>query len=624
MKVINSITIKNMYAHQDTTINFSEGKNYIVGPIGSGKTEILQAIGFAYFGTSALRDVAAFYKNIYVELNFNYKNESFIIKRKINDASLLMLDIESNEYLEIVNSTTGVNQKIISMLGYNYEIFLLSNFCEQKKLSHFSELSPAKRLQYIDKISGIEEANELTKYLESKRKILKSNLKVLKDVNILPTISSDIDLDFDYESHIIVLNNRLNNINTLYNKYNELSKNLSNKPIEPIQNFNDLEKILLSANDSTIESYRNYFIRNNEIKKELYSLNDKILNLPKIPKKYKSITLKEVEEKLKQYHINSIYDQSSLLSIVCPSCKEEHNLKDLLNAPDCSVQTINVADLHNIHNYLLNDYGQIEEQLRIDEKDREEKLEELNKNIPIVISNLKSVDEFNIQLTKAKSKSDDYQKAYNKFIFDKETYNLATQDLLKLKEEIDLALSTQSKDIELKDLYIKYNTEKKIYTERLALYIEARDKINQFNIELEVIQESLKNIKQISLDIKNQTIPLINYHSSYFLNLITNGKMSSIDITETYELIVDGFKIGVRSGGEQDLASLAFRLSLSQSIISGMLPLFLADEIDSAGSENDSNDIVNALDTISENGFQIIMVTHKNTNNLENVNIIQL
>ena len=49
MKVINYVHIQNMYAHKDTKLEFTDGKNYIIGPIGSGKTEVLQAIGFAFF-----------------------------------------------------------------------------------------------------------------------------------------------------------------------------------------------------------------------------------------------------------------------------------------------------------------------------------------------------------------------------------------------------------------------------------------------------------------------------------------------------------------------------------------------------------------------------------------------
>ena len=113
------------------------------------------------------------------------------------------------------------------------------------------------------------------------------------------------------------------------------------------------------------------------------------------------------------------------------------------------------------------------------------------------------------------------------------------------------------------------------------------------------------------------------YAMAYYSKL---GWTISIPITDSqdYDLIVDGYTINVRSGGETDLASLAYRLSLSQSIITGMLNLFIADEIDSSGGENDSNDIIEALDIISDKGFQIIMVTHKDTTNLENVNIIQL
>ena len=113
-----------------------------------------------------------------------------------------MLDKETSQYLEIVNSTSIVNQKIISLLGYNYDIFLLSNFCEQKKLSYFSELKPAKRIQYIDKISGIEEAKELTKHLMVERKRLKDSIALLKDVTKEPILNPNIKLDFDYEKEI--------------------------------------------------------------------------------------------------------------------------------------------------------------------------------------------------------------------------------------------------------------------------------------------------------------------------------------------------------------------------------------------------------------------------------------
>ena len=100
--------------------------------------------------------------------------------------------------------------------------------------------------------------------------------------------------------------------------------------------------------------------------------------------------------------------------------------------------------------------------------------------------------------------------------------------------------------------------------------------------------------------------------------------MTDIKITENYDLIVDGFQINLRSGAQKDLSSLAFRLSLGQSIILGMLPLFIGDEIDASSPTEVANDITSALETMSDNGYQILMITHKDISNLENCNIIDL
>lgn len=626
MKVINYVHIKNMYAHKDTRIEFSEGKNYIVGPIGSGKTEVLQAIAFALFGTVALRDKATSYKNINVELSFNYKGETFLIVRRINDAAFSILDKNTNTFEEIVNSTSIVNQKIIALLGYNYDIFLLSNFCQQKKLAYFSELTPAKRLQYIDKISGIEEAKELLKYLTLQRKSLKDSINLLKDVTIEPQLSKEIDLTFDYESNIENLNNRLNNVNQLYTEYNKLFT-LGSKIIHgpSLSQYSSVEQSLMNLSEEKEQECYRFFETYEILRNELNILTQKIRDLPTIPSKYKDISLEEVNKQIDQYNINIVKEVADSVLIICPSCSSSHYLNKAINASECSPVAVSIKDLHIIKDYLINGYEAIREELERIEKDKEIEYNNLIENTPIsILTSFKSVHEFSSKLSRSKNIFQEYLKDMNIYS-EKEQERLVFKHQAEvLKEEIDNILATQSEDIRLKDLYIKYNTEKVIYLEQLSLYLQAKDKIDNFNIELKLINNLIKDINDITLNIKNQTIPLINYHASYFLNLITKGKMRSIDITEDYDLIVDGFKISVRSGGQQDLASLAFRLSLSQSIISGMLPLFLADEIDSSGGENDSNDIIDALDTISNNGFQIIMVTHKDTSNIENVNIIQL
>jgi len=49
--MIKRIKLQNWKSHAETEINFTEGTNVLVGPMGAGKSSVLQAICFALFGT---------------------------------------------------------------------------------------------------------------------------------------------------------------------------------------------------------------------------------------------------------------------------------------------------------------------------------------------------------------------------------------------------------------------------------------------------------------------------------------------------------------------------------------------------------------------------------------------
>lgn len=125
-------------------------------------------------------------------------------------------------------------------------------------------------------------------------------------------------------------------------------------------------------------------------------------------------------------------------------------------------------------------------------------------------------------------------------------------------------------------------------------------------------------------DIQKESLPAISKTASIYLERLTRGVLHKIEVTDTYEIIVDGSPINVRSGAQKDLSSLAFRLSLGQSIVHGILPLFIGDEIDAASTPEVSAYIRKALQELSLDGTQIIIVTHKDTTNYDNCNIIDL
>lgn len=620
-KVLDYIHIKNMYAHKDRRIDFSEGKNYIVGNFGSGKSVVLESIAFAFFGTVALRGKAPTYKGLYVELSFNHLGESFIIKRKINDASLLLLDPVDKVYKEIANSTSIVNQKIISLLGYNYDIYLLSNYCKQGKLTYFSELTPAKRLQYIDKISGIEDSKELVDWLLKKRKSLKENLNLIKDMVKKPILDSDVSLEINYELEIEKLSDKLSSLNSMYELFNTHFEKSIVKERKPTIDLNDFEKALIGVTEDQLKLFENYIDSLDSVNSELNILDNKIRDIPNINKNLSKYTLEEVDDIINQYNI-SLIDESFF--ITCSECKSELHLKSLLNDHSLPLETFNIKDLYNYKDYLLNDLTAIKRDLEANRKNLELNYQNLIDNSPLPFLYKYNKNQL---ITSFKIAQNGYSKykqdliEYGKILTEAKQSELLAN---KIKEDIDLFLAEQASLLQLKDKYIKDNLKKSIYLSTLDIYNTTIDKYNEITIQLNTINALLKDITIETNKIKQQTIPLINHHASKYLNMMTKGVMAKIEITESYDLIVDNFEINLKSGAQQDLSSLAFRLSLSQSIITGMLPLFIGDEIDSSAGDDVSNDITNALTNISNKGFQIILITHKDISNIENSNIIQL
>ena len=49
--MIRKVKLQNWKSHLDTELVFDRGTNVFIGPMGSGKTSVLDAICFAFFGT---------------------------------------------------------------------------------------------------------------------------------------------------------------------------------------------------------------------------------------------------------------------------------------------------------------------------------------------------------------------------------------------------------------------------------------------------------------------------------------------------------------------------------------------------------------------------------------------
>lgn len=580
-------------------------------------------IGFAFFGTVSLRGKASTYPKLSVELQFNHYGSKFLIKRRVNDASISLYDEDEKKFVEVATSTTGVNNKIISLLGYDYNIYLLSNYCQQGKLQYFSELTPAKRLQFIDKVSGIEDAKELVDWLNTKRKSLKNTLDTLKDMIHQPELSAGIDINTDYDALLQDLTMDTGMINSLNRQIKELrSEHYSEVPSLP-KEVTDSIKNLASVSDTVLKDCMarvdQYEVLQEDLEK-LIEQQDRLLKCPPSLRNI-SLTITEAEELLNQIMMNSLTEAA----ISCPECSHTFSTS-VLKDTSHHLSHISVKDLSNYIAWLQPEIQHEYSELTIKQKGLSDRIQSLSEEELVLGVRLSHPDAQRLSrdVTRAREQVADYDLILSRRSKALEHNISVDAEITSLQKELDYLLDQQSKVSELRSEYVAKRVEKDLYLKQYALYQEAKKKYDGTKTEFEIIQTLIKEINEITSNIKLETIPLINHHASSYLNTMTKGVMTDIKITENYDLIVDGFQINLRSGAQKDLSSLAFRLSLGQSIILGMLPLFIGDEIDASSPTEVANDITSALETMSDNGYQILMITHKDISNLENCNIIDL
>jgi DNA repair protein SbcC/Rad50 len=170
--LLKSITLENIRSYKHQKIDFPSGPFILSGDIGSGKTSILLAIEFAFFGImraelsgdSLLRHGAA---KGSVELTFEVEGKDHIIKRTLKRSK----DSISQETGYIVaggvkfeGTAVELKSRILGILGYPQElvtksrslIFRFTVYTPQEEMKQILYEDPELRLDTLRKLFGID------------------------------------------------------------------------------------------------------------------------------------------------------------------------------------------------------------------------------------------------------------------------------------------------------------------------------------------------------------------------------------------------------------------------------------------------------------------------------------
>ncbi len=185
---LRSLSLQLFRQHASSVVHFPDGLIGIIGSNGAGKTTILEAIGFALFGSRALRgrieDVRTRFaqpksgrgkkdQDLRVELTLEHEGVLFRIERTLSDAELYV----GGEPKPVAAGNREVSARIGAIVGMSHDEFVATYCTEQKGLEFLSGKKGAtEREKFILRMMGYDRLEQVQDLLRDDRKEKRSIL----------------------------------------------------------------------------------------------------------------------------------------------------------------------------------------------------------------------------------------------------------------------------------------------------------------------------------------------------------------------------------------------------------------------------------------------------------------
>jgi len=165
--MITKVSVKNWRSHKDTSLEFSDGTNALIGIMGSGKTSLLDAICFGFFGTFPalqgkkirLEDTVMKKpkeeKRADVEIEFMVGDDVYSVKRTI-EGGRATAELRKDGKLIEAPQTQKVTDEVSKLLKIDYDLFTRAIYSEQNQLDMFLTIPKGQRMKKIDQLLSID------------------------------------------------------------------------------------------------------------------------------------------------------------------------------------------------------------------------------------------------------------------------------------------------------------------------------------------------------------------------------------------------------------------------------------------------------------------------------------
>ena len=661
--LIKKIKLENIRSYLNEEINFPLGSTLLAGDIGSGKSSILLALDFAFFGlrqgelsgASLLRNGT---NEGMVELNFDIDNKDVIVQRKlkriqnsiVQDSGYIIINGEKQDksvielkqnILEILNYPKELLTKSKSLI-YRYTVYTPQEEMKQILLGEKEiRLDTLRRVFDIDKYKRIKENSKIfVNNLKQKRKELEGKIYDLEDKKNL--VKEKVK-EFGYlDTQLKELIPKITEINNLVDKKRVELKQLEDK----IKKLEEIKKEI-ALNKFKLENSRKLDNKNID---ELDELNLKIKNIEKETKDLKLENADELKEEINRLS-ESLTKNRNEFEIINKNINELETKKSssldiknkIIKLETCPLCKQNVDHEHKNNISNEEDKKIIEYERELNEnKQKKILLHDKLKQIEIDLDILKE-KKSNIELNKMKL-DDLNEKKLRKELMEKEKSRLDLEifdsnekiellnkkisefgdvDYEQRRNELD-QLFNKEKDLEIKRAGYLSNIQELNKTvenlnKEIGLKLMTKSNITRINDIQFWIEEYFVNVvnlieKQVMLKVHND----FNALFEKWFNMLMENENFNIRLDEEFSPLIqqNGHDIDYLylSGGEKTAVALAYRLALNQVINNLMTSikthdLLILDEPTDGFSDEQLDRVRNVLSEL--NLKQLILVSHE-------------
>src|SRR5881275_3062436 len=176
------LRLVNFRQDADTELEFGPGITGIIGPNGSGKTSILEALAWALYGVQAVRGDkdsirrlgAKGRAGVEVDLEFRLGAHEYRVTRGLSTAAL------HQDGQVIANSLKAVTDKLERTLGMTHDEFFNTYFTGQKELAVMAALGKTERAAFLSRVLGYERLREAQERVREVRNAVAAEVRGLE------------------------------------------------------------------------------------------------------------------------------------------------------------------------------------------------------------------------------------------------------------------------------------------------------------------------------------------------------------------------------------------------------------------------------------------------------------